>query len=306
MGESTFVAGMWTLYGIYRVFGRLPLIACIYPAVALHWLCRPSLRAASIEYLKRVEAATGSIGHAPTQRDSVKHIKLFAETMLDKLLAVSGRYQLSGIEAEGREEIFAAVANRRGGIIVTAHIGCLELSRTMGEMRGALKLNILVHTRHAARFNRILTRLNPNNPLRLIEVTDFGPSTAMFLADKVAAGEFIVIAGDRVPVFSAKTAQAQFLGLPAPFPIGPYVLASLLKCPLYMMGCIHDRGSYTMRFEKLADEVDLPRKERDAALARYAQLYANAVTDLLRRSPYDWFNFFPFWDQPVSTQMLRS
>ena len=306
MGESTFAAGIWLMYGIFRVFGRWPFLMCLYPAAAAHWLCRPALRAASLQYLVRVEQATGAIGHAPGRRDTFRHIMLFGETMLDKLLAVSGRYKVGAVRAEGRETVLAASASGRGGVIVTAHIGCLELSRYMGEMRGALRLNILVHTQHAARFNRILNRLNPDNPLRLIEVTQFDATTAMMLADKVAAGEFVVIAGDRVPVDSAKTVKAEFLGVLAPFPVGPYVLAALLKCPMYMMGCIHDQASYTVHFARITEQVELPRGRREEALAIYARGFADALTVLLRRSPYDWFNFFPFWDQRLSRSQERS
>jgi predicted LPLAT superfamily acyltransferase len=300
MGETTFALGIWLMYGVFRVFGRWPFLVCLYPATAAHWLCRPALRAASLQYLKRVEAATGAIGHAPGRRDTFRHIMLFGETMLDKLLAVSGRYRVAAVRAEGRETVLEASASGRGGVIVTAHIGCLELSRYMGEMRAALRMNILVHTRHAAQFNRILNRLNPDNPVRLIEVTEFDVTTAMMLADKVAAGEFVVIAGDRVPVDSAKTVQAEFLGHLAPFPVGPYVLAALLRCPMYMMGCIHDAPSYTVHFAQITERVELPRGRREEALAAYARGFADAVTVLLRRSPYDWFNFFPFWDQRLS------
>ena len=306
MGESTFALGIWLMYGIYRLFGRWPFLCCLYPAAAVHWLCRPALRAASLQYLQRIEAATGAIGHEPGARDTFRHVALFGETMLDKLLAVAGRYRAGAVRAEGRETVLAASASGRGGVIVTAHIGCLELSRSMGEMRGALRLNILVHTRHAARFNRILNRLNPSNPLRLIEVSDFDAATAMLLADKVAQGEFVVIAGDRVPVDSAKTVASLFLGHLAPFPVGPYVLAALLKCPMYMMGCIHDQASYTVHFAQITERVELPRGRREEALASYARDFADALTVLLRRSPFDWFNFFPFWDQRVSRAFERS
>ncbi|HSC80374.1 MAG TPA: acyltransferase, partial [Chitinolyticbacter sp.] len=121
--------------------------------------------------------------------------------------------------------------------------------------------------------------------------------TAVVLADKVAAGEFVVLAGDRIPVFASQTVTTEFLGHPAPFPVGPYVLASLLKCPVYLLGCIHEAGGYTVHFELLAESVKLPRGQREAAMQQYAARYAAAVTGLLRRSPYDWFNFFAFWDQ---------
>jgi len=297
IGETTFIFGIWLLYWVHKLLGRWPFLICLYPVVFSHWLLRPALRAASLQYLRRVQAATGAIGHEPGWRDSLRHIARFAETVLDKLLAVSGRYPFHQVNTEGREAFYANAETGRGGVIVTAHIGCLELCRAMAEQRAAVKLNILVHTRHAEAFNRLLKRLNPNNDLQLIEVTDMSPATALLLSDKVANGEFVVIAGDRVPVTASKTVSINFLGHDALLPIGPYVLASLLKCPLHLLGCIHEKDGYTVHFQRLAEHVELPRNNRQQALAAHAQTYANALTELLKRSPYDWFNFFPFWDQ---------
>ena len=297
MAESTSVAGIWLLYWVHRLLGRWPFRACVYPVVLVHWLMHPELRATSMQYLRRVEAATGAIGHRPRALDSLRHVNLFAESMLDKLLAASGRYRFAGVSTEGRDPLYAEAAGGRGGLMVTTHMGCLEIGRAMAEHRGELHLNILVHTRHAVRFNSLLKRLDPHSQVTLIEVTEIGPETAVLLADKVAAGEFIVIAGDRVPVFASQTVDVDFLGHSAPFPSGPWVLASLLRCPVWFMGCIHERGSYTIRFVRLSERVLLPRGAREAAIRELAARYAGEVTALLRRSPYDWFNFFRFWDQ---------
>ncbi|KFA91445.1 acyltransferase [Archangium violaceum] len=297
MGESTFVAGIWLLYWIHRLLGRWPFRLCLYPVVTVHWLARPLVRQASLQYLERMEATTGALGRRPGWRDSLRHVALFAETMLDKLLAVSGRYRFEQVRTEGRESFYEAAKAGKGGVIITAHMGCLELCRAMAERRGEVKLNVLVHTRHAEQFNRLLKRLNPDSDLRLMEVSELGPATAVALNERVAAGEFVVIAGDRVPVNSNQTVSVGFLDHPAPFPVGPYVLAALLKCPLYLLGCIHEGPGYTIRFECLAERVELPRGRREAALSGYAQHYAERLTALLKRSPLDWFNFFPFWDQ---------
>ncbi|MCP3102398.1 acyltransferase [Myxococcus sp. K15C18031901] len=297
VGESTFVLGIWLLYWIHRLLGRWPFRVCLFPVVLVHWLARPVVRDASLQYLSRLETATGALGHPPRLRDSLRHMASFAETMLDKLLAVSGRYRFEQVRTEGREQFYEAAKGGRGGIIVTAHMGCLELCRAMAEKRGEVKLNILVHTRHAEQFNRMLKRLNPDSDFQLMEVTDLGPGTAVMLQERVAAGEFVVIAGDRVPVHASQTVSVDFLGHAAPFPVGPYVLASLFKCPLFLLGCIHEGPGYTIHFECLADRVDLPRSKRVEALTGYARHYAERLTALLERSPLDWFNFFPFWDQ---------
>lgn len=297
MGESTSVVGIWLLYWVHRLLGRWPFRICVYPVVLMYWLLNPRLRAVSLQYLRRVEAATQAIGHEPGVIDSLRHVGLFAESMLDKLLAASGRYHIAGVQTEGRERLYEDAAAGRGGLMVAAHMGCLEIGRAIAEHRGTVRLNILVHTRHAVRFNRLLTRLNPDSEVNLIEVTEIGPETAVLLSDKVAKGEYVIIAGDRVPVFASQTVDVDFLGHTAPFPAGPWVLASLLRCPVWFMCCIHSDDSYMIRFVRLCDRVVLPRGAREAAIAQFAARYADEVTALLRRSPYDWFNFFPFWDQ---------
>lgn len=300
IGESTFVVGIWLLFWIYRLLGRWPFRLCIYPVVALHWWTHPLVRHSSRQYFERLQSQTGALGRAPDWRDGILHLALFAETMLDKLVATSGRYPSENVTSTGREALYAHRQQGQGGLIVTAHMGCLELCRAMEKKQGLLRLNVLVHTRHAEKFNRILKRLDPQHDVKLIEVTEVGPATAVLLAEKVAAGEFIAIAGDRVPVFASKTVQAMFLGHPAPLPVGPYVLGSLLRCPVYVLACIHEGRGYHLHFKLLAERVELPRRGRDAAMAVYAQSYVDALTKVLVRSPYDWFNFFPFWDQKAT------
>ena len=91
-----------------------------------------------------------------------------------------------------------------------------------------------------------------------------------------------------------------FLGHPAPLPTGAYMLASLLKCPLYALGCIRQGDTHEVVFEELAGRVVLPRADRLGASAVIAADFARFVTRLVARAPFEWFNFFSFWDQPGS------
>ncbi len=222
---------------------------------------------------------------------------MFAETLLDKLLALAGRYPTDSVRVEGHERLAEQRRSGRGAVIVTAHLGCLELCRVLAARYDPGRLNILVHTRHAAQFNRLLQRLAPEADVALLEVSEVNAATAVLLAAKVDAGEYVVIAGDRVPVRASQTVRVEFLGHAAAFPVGPYVLASLLKCPLFLLGCVHEGASYCVSLQCLAERVVLPRARRTEALQEQARIYADALTRLLVRSPFDWFNFFPFWDQ---------
>ena len=300
IGEETFVAGIWLLYALFRVAGRLPLRLVLYPVVLWYWLLQPAARRASLEYLGRVQEATGALGRTPGRRESIRHFLSFAETILDKMLALGGRYRFDRLRLVGREPVLEMLREGRGGLFVTAHVGCLEMCQASAESVPGLRLTVLVHTVHAERFNRVLARLAPERRVRLLQVSEITPATAVILAERVAAGEFVAIAGDRVPLEAGRTSAVTvpFLGRPAAFPTGAYLLASLLKCPVFMLGCIRQGDAHEVVFERLAEEVRLPRGDRLGACARHAAVFAARLETLLARAPYEWFNFFPFWDQP--------
>ena len=305
IGESTFAAGIWFFYGLHALLGRRALRALLWPVVAFYAATQPRARRASLDYLRRIEAAHGVIGAAPGTRHWLRHLMSFAETLLDKLLATSGRYAFARVRIEGQEQVDALVAQGRGALLVTAHVGCLELCQALAARMPRLRLTVLVHTRHAERFNAILRRLNPDSRVELLQVTEVSAATAVELEKRVRAGEFVAIAGDRVPVDQGRTATVPFLGAPAAFPVGAYVLASLLACPLLMLGCVRAGAGHVVRFEQLAERLALPRDGREQALQQHAAQFARRLEALLVRAPYDWFNFFPFWSQPLPPLLAK-
>ena len=306
IGESTSAAGILFLCGVHRWLGRWPFRICVYPVVLFHWLTNATARRASLQYLQRLHAHAGefhtdkrhggTLATVPGWRQSLRHFAGFAETMLDKILALGHRYPAQHVRMH-REQMLAAIASGQGGVIITAHIGCLELCQALADRVPGFRLTALVHTAHAQRFNRLIRRLDPQGKVELLQVTELGPATAVMLAERVARGEYIAIAGDRVPLRGGRSVRVPFLGHPAPFPIGAYVLASALGCPVFTMACTHAGQGYDIRFERFSDRIVLPRGSRDAALAEQATRFAQWLEAQVHGAPYDWFNFFPFWDQ---------
>lgn len=297
MGESTFVLGTRLLVAVYRLFGRVPFRLVLYPVVFYYRLTGKVPRQSSMDYLARLQASHGSLGQAPTWRHGLRHFLSFADTLLDKILATSGRYRFDDVRLVGAEPVIAMLERGEGGVFVTGHVGCLEVCQGAIDHTQRMRLNVLVHTAHAEQFNRVLGRLHPDSLVTLIQVTEITPATAVMLAEKVERGEWVAIAGDRVPVGAGRTTTAPFLGETAHWPVGPYVLASLLRCPLYLMACVREGRGHAMHFHRLADRVELPRQRRDEVFAQLAAQFARQLELLLARSPYEWFNFFPFWAQ---------
>jgi predicted LPLAT superfamily acyltransferase len=295
INEISFVAGMRLLFWICRVFGRWPFRVVLYPVLGWYLLTKPLPRGASADYLHRVRH------HAGREAGSVlAHFAAFAEAILDKMLLWGGLFRLDSVRLHGEDIIGAAAAQGRGGLLICSHLGNLELCRVLSRQRNDIKMTVLVHTRHAKAFNQMLGRLNPDSQLNLMQVTEMSPATAMILSEKVALGEFVVIAGDRIPVApNPRVAVADFMGAPAAFPVGPYVLASILQCPVYLLFSIRQGCASEVHFEFFRDSVRIPRQGRDAALAALAADYARRLEHYCLRAPLQWFNFYDFWHLPT-------
>jgi predicted LPLAT superfamily acyltransferase len=292
--ELSFVAGMRLLFLIGRVCGRWPFRIILYPVLAWYVLTKPLPRRASQDYLRRVAARTGA-----AVPGVLRHFASFGESILDKMLLWGGLYPFDTVDLHGADLITDAVEQGRGGLLICAHLGNLELCRVLSRQRSDLKLTVLVHTRHAQAFNQMLARLNPDSQLNLMQVTELSAATAMMLSERVARGEFVVIAGDRVPVADKpRIAVADFLGAPAPFPVGPYVLANALQCPVFLLFSTRRGARSTVHFEAFRDVVRVPRQGRDAALAALAADYAARLEHHSLRAPLQWFNFYDFWHMP--------
>ncbi len=158
------------------------------------------------------------------------------------------------------------------------------------------RLTVLTHTRRAANYNRILTEFRPDAAVNVAQVTEMGPEFAIALKERVERGEWVVIAGDRTPVGGAgRVSRVPFMGWPAPFSQGPWILASLLECPVYLLFCLRRDDHWALTLEPFAERIDLPRAGRPAMLEALCARYAGRLEVYARTAPFQWFNFFDFW-----------
>ncbi|MBV8634527.1 MAG: acyltransferase [Burkholderiaceae bacterium] len=293
INESSFVAGMRFLFWVCRVFGRWPFRVVLYPVLFWYLLIKPSARRASQAYLRRVAkhvtVDTGWFG-------VLRHFAAFAETILDKMLLWGGMFKTDSVRYFGIDMMHQCIRDKRGVMLICSHLGNLDLCRVLSSMRNDFPLTILVHTKHAQAFNNMLAALNPASSLNLMQVTEVDAAAAMQLAERMERGESVVIAGDRIPVSSdPRVAFADFLGEKAAFPVGPYVLAGALQCPVYLLFSLRHGEDYEVHFELLRESARLPRKNREEALDGMAADFAARLQYHCLRAPLQWFNFYDFW-----------
>jgi predicted LPLAT superfamily acyltransferase len=300
LAERGSLWGLRLVAGTARLIGRQAARIVVLPAVAWFFLTGGDARRASRAYLARL----GMESTPPTTWNVWRHMLAFADSSLDKLAAWRGEVADTAVEFHGAEEFARLAREKRGALFIGSHLGNLEMIRALAVTREIAKITAVVYTDHARRFAATLSGANARFADNLFEVRDFGPQTAIQLKERVDRGEILVIVGDRTPpADNGRRAHASFLGHEAPFPQGPVVLGYLLGCPVYLFFCLKDeqrQGSrYRIFLEPFAEKIELPHRERKAAIDAYVAQYARRLEWYCREAPLQWFNFFDFWHEPL-------
>lgn len=295
--EAGALRGMRFMVWTYSFIGRPAFSFVLFFVMAYFFFRRGNARRASMEYLVRVKRCyPEAIGNRSIIWLSYRHFFAFGQSLLDKYLAWAETPSGIDMDPEESEMLFAAAESGRGCLLIGSHFGNLEYSRGIAHRHPGLVINVLVYDQHAKKFAALIEESDPESRMHLIQVTDLGFELALQLQNKVQRGEWVMIAGDRVPVGDqGRTCEATFFGDKARFPVGPYVLANLLRCPVYLLHCFKIEDDYHLGMEFFEEEIRLPRKARQQAYEIAAQKFASALEKQVASAPLQWFNFFDFW-----------
>ncbi len=276
-----------------RRVGRRAVAPVVWLVVLYFYAFGPRARRAIGAYQRRLARAGGPATPLPRSFPVYRQYLAFAQALLDKLDVWQGKITLADLDIHDPDGLHAQMGSGRGQILVGSHLGNIEVCRALAEQSGLLKLNVLVHTKHAAQFGRLLDEAGGG--LRMIQVSELDAGVMLDLAQRLERGEWLAIAGDRVPLKGDRSTEVALLGDPAPLPQGPWLLAGLLRCPVNLLFCTRHDKRYRVSMERLSDGIEWSRATRQAQIAQWTQRYADRLGAHCRQAPLQWFNFYPFW-----------
>ncbi len=253
-------------------------------------LFAPRSRAASRDYLGRI------LKRPVRWTDIYKHFFWFASTIHDRIYLLNQRFDLFEIELHGEQLMKEALAKEQGLLLIGAHLGSFEVIRALGRNHAGLKVAMAMYEEQGRKVNAALAAINPaaqqdviglghiDSMLKINEYLDSGNLVGM-LADRTLGND------DMQPV--------TLLGSTANLPLGPFRMAAILRRPvMFMVGLYLGGNRYAIHFEKLADFSDTPRGQRQAEIERAILRYAALLEQYCLHAPYNWFNFYKFWQTP--------
>ena len=139
----------------------------------------------------------------------------------------------------------------------------------------------------------MLDRLAPELQQRVI--VPGRPETMLRIKECLERGEIVGMLGDR-PFGGEATSACPFLGAPAQFPHGPFRLAMVLETPVVLFFGLYEGGNrYGSSSKRWRDRpASGGARRRGGTLGRALRSTARA---LRAAAPYNWFNFYDFWQR---------
>jgi len=268
---------------ISLMFGRRLSRLVVYGIALYFLLAAPAARRASRGYLARV------LQRRITWGDMYRHILAFASTIHDRIYLLNNQLELFDIEAFGAEPI----NNSKGMLLFGAHTGSFEVLLSHGR-RHQHRSCIAMYPENARQLNRALAAINPQ---AITGIIPLGQMDSMLnIHHKLETGAMVGVLADRA-AGPDHYISLPFLGELARFPTGPFRMAAMLGYPVYFMTGRYCGGNrYEVHFEPLADFAGITRSQRDEAVRETLQKYVTTLERHCKAAPYNWFNFFDFWE----------
>lgn len=290
--------GIWFFITALRVFGlRLTCGMLVPPAIYFSFIS-PDVPA-TMDYHRRL------FGPLPWWKRRwlvFRHFLSFGRAIIDRTAILAGQSRHFSFSFDGEHHMREALARGKGVLLLTAHLGNWEAA---GQLLGRLgvPINVTGFDRETPEIRAVLDQASKAT-FKLIPLTG-SPTDVILLVAALRRGEVVAMLGDRP--YGSPSARVPFLGGEAAFPIGAYVMAAIAGAPLVPVFNLREPDGHYRFFAFPPERPQMPsHDQRDPYLRDCAARFAQRLETVLRRDPLQWYNFFPFWDQPPSPTLPPS
>ncbi len=205
------------------------------------------------------------------------------------------------------------LSEKRGAVVICSHLGNIEMLRAMANHDSGygipqFRVHSVVDFSVTDTFNRLMEETNPQSMVQLVNASSIDPGTIINLKENIIAGDLVVIAGDRTAKNNTmKNTEVSFFGETAYFPQGAFILASLLEAPVYFMFAVRENDKdftspYEFHVYRSSIDTGGSRRERREKIKKLTEEFVSHLEALCLNHPYQWYNFFGFWDKPQTKQ----
>ncbi|MFA6152842.1 MAG: lipid A biosynthesis acyltransferase [Chitinophagaceae bacterium] len=213
----------------------------------------------------------------------------FGQTLIDKISISAGLREKFTYEFDGVEILKKLLAEQKGGVLISAHIGNFEIAEHFfGEIDLDFKINLITTDLEHTAIKNYLETISKKPAVKFIIVRD-DMSHIFDINTALSRNELVCFTGDRY-FEGVKCLSQNLLGESARFPAGPFLIASRLKVPVVFVYVMKEAN---LHYHLYAREAEVKHRDEQALLRAYTE----SVEVMLEKYPLQWFNYFDFWDK---------
>lgn len=278
-------------YLTLRLFGQGGAYLLLLPVIFMYVLFSTKIHRITASYIRRRFPAHGWLKR---RQDTFRIVLSFGKVLVDRgWLGLSSGAAFNG-ELDGQEKLLQLVADGKGLVLLTAHVGNWQTAMSRIHDLGA-PVNSLMHYEQEAVAKHYFDLRDEPVPFRIINSEGFMGG----LVESTAAlqrGEIVTIMGDRYT--GGPFGKTEFLGENVRLPAAAYSLAASTGSPIaVMLAAKTGRKSYRLKVWNVFEPERTDRNNRQEGLSRWAAQFAGSLEMYLQEHPYQWYNFYDFWSQ---------
>ena len=214
---------------------------------------------------------------------------VFGQTLIDRIMISSGKKNRFTYDFDGKEKIIEALKEGNGAVLISAHVGNFEISEYfLDDLDEELITNIVTTDLEVKKIKDYLEQLSLKSRMKYILIKEDMSHIYKF-NEALGNNEFICITGDRY-MPGSKYLETSFLGEPARFPAGPFLIGSRLKVPVLFVYVMKDSATH---YHLYARAAEVENRNEKALL----ESYVKSISSIVDKYPYQWFNYFHFWNK---------
>ncbi|MFY0481845.1 lipid A biosynthesis acyltransferase [Flavobacterium sp. PLA-1-15] len=211
----------------------------------------------------------------------------FGQIILDKTAISAGLRSKFTYEFDGIDVLKQLLAEKRGGVLISAHIGNFEIAEHFfADIDLECQINLVTTDLEHSVIKEYLESVTQKSSIKFIIVRD-DMSHIFEINNALSNNELICFTGDRY-FEGTKSMTESLLGEEAHFPAGPFLIASRLKVPVVFVYVMKEPKLHYHLYARMAE---VKQRDEKGLLKAYTQ----SVEAMLEKYPLQWFNYFMFW-----------
>lgn len=216
----------------------------------------------------------------------------FGQTLIDRIVVMAGMKNKFTYHFDGEENLHKIVALKKGGLLLSAHLGNWEIAGHLFQRLGT-GINIVMYDNEHRQIKNYLEQVTGKRNMKIIVIKD-DISHIYAINEAFRNNELVCMHADRF-IEGNKSITGNFLGDPALFPLGPFVLAATFKVPISYVFAFKETNKHYHLFASGIKQYTGSSK---------AQVTEEVLSDFIgqmeskvKQYPEQWFNYYNFWQQ---------